>query len=673
MSRDGFTTFWEAAAAGQLALLTCEACGHQRLLPRPICSECGSEELIWRVASRRGTVDSVTRVHRPPAAAAAPGYQLALVRLDAGPRLLTRVEPGEVAIGDPVEIAFLPPGDDGRRLPVAHAPETFTASLERLAASHGDRIALVDGGRRGVPTTTFSELRAEVQATAAVLADAGLERGDVLLNWLPNIREWVVLTFAAASLGVLVVPLNTRFRRRELAAALSSTEPAAVAVPTGFLGIPFMETLRSVLGADTVEHARERWPSLCAVFSVDCSDDDDADLPAMTDAIDLQEAVRTVSGTASRWGRSEDPAVSFSTSGTTGKPKLAVHSQGAITTHSQNVAEAFDLSPGACLLGALPLYGVFGFSGAMAALLSGATTVLQPVFSGQEAARLIQAHGVTHCYGPDTMLGAIIEDASTAQQLATWRTGGFADFSGEGAAVARRAQEVLGVPLRGVYGSSECLALMSLWPADAPEELRLQGGGRPVSDAIEVRATDVDSGEVLAPGTEGELQVRGYNVAVGYHQDPSSTAASRTPDGWFRTGDLGFVREDGSFVYLSRLGDALRLGGYLVDPAEIEHHLTNHPMVRRAAVVGVRQQGLGDVAVAFVELEPRGDVEPETLRAHCRSHIAGFKVPARIVVLDSLPTIEGPNGVKVQRTPLRETAERIVRDPDGTGTEETDG
>jgi acyl-CoA synthetase (AMP-forming)/AMP-acid ligase II len=535
--------------------------------------------------------------------------------------------------------------------------ETLASALHRVVAHHGDRVALVDAGRAGAPRVTFAELAAEADATTSVLAAQGLAPGDVLLSWLPNVREWLTTHLAAARLGVLVVPLNTRFRAAELASAMRTTGAVAIAVPTGFLSIDYVGILDEVLADGDA-------PAMRAILAVDCSERGDAPAPAVDGAIDLRAALAAVEDRAAvpEVGRAEDATIAFTTSGTTGSPKLALHTQAAVTAHAANVARALELEPGATLFAALPLYGVFGYSGAMAALMAGATVVLQPVFDGAAAARLFADTGVTHCYGPDPLLRAIVDGAQDDAQLATWRAGAFADFSGEGPEVAAMVEERLGVPMRGVYGSSECFALMSVWPPDAPPEVRLQGGGRPVGADIEVRAVDPESGRVLPAGEPGELQVRGYCVTVGYLGNPESTASSRSDDGWFRTGDLGHVGDDGDFVYLARIGDSLRLAGYLVDPQEIEEHVAGHPAVRRAAVVGVRQPGAGDAAVAFVQLHDGHAAAPDELRAFCRERIAAFKVPREIVVLPDLPTIEGPNGPKVQRARLREQARELLDD-----------
>jgi acyl-CoA synthetase (AMP-forming)/AMP-acid ligase II len=197
---------------------------------------------------------------------------------------------------------------------------------------------------------------------------------------------------------------------------------------------------------------------------------------------------------------------------------------------------------------------------------------------------------------------------------------------------------------------------------DDPPEVRGLGGGRPVADDIEFRITDPVTGGQVADGEEGELQLRGYNVMAGYLNNPAATAEALTADGWLRTGDLALQQGD-SFCYRARLRDSLRLRGYLVDPAEIEQSLGQHAEVGAAQVVGVNLPGEGDVAVAFViAAHP---VEASTLEsrliAHCRDGIAGYKVPRRVFVVDHFPQVDGPNGVKVVKSELREMASRGLK------------
>jgi acyl-CoA synthetase (AMP-forming)/AMP-acid ligase II len=153
------------------------------------------------------------------------------------------------------------------------------------------------------------------------------------------------------------------------------------------------------------------------------------------------------------------------------------------------------------------------------------------------------------------------------------------------------------------------------------------------------------------------LQLRGYNMMRGYLNNETATAQSLTSDGWFRTGDLAYAQND-AFVFLSRIGDGLRLRGYLVDPSEIEAFLCRHPAVSAAQVVGVRLQGEGDVAVAFVRASQQ--ISEAELLPYCREGIANYKVPRRIVQVDEFPVTEGPNGTKIRKAALREHASQVL-------------
>ncbi|MDQ3826739.1 MAG: AMP-binding protein, partial [Actinomycetota bacterium] len=206
-------------------------------------------------------------------------------------------------------------------------------------------------------------------------------------------------------------------------------------------------------------------------------------------------------------------------------------------------------------------------------------------------------------------------------------------------------------------GSSELFALTAFWPADRPTELRWTGGGQVVMPSIEVRVADPATDRVLPDGEDGELQFRGPNVVDTYLGDPGVAATAFTEDGWFRSGDLGRLVGPGTFQYVCRMGDVLRLRGFLVDPAEIEFRLAAHPAVRLTKVVGAPDpNGGGTIAVAFVV--PQGPDEPDEdeLKEWCAQALAKFKVPARIHVIDSMPTTSGTNGIKIRTAVLREMA-----------------
>lgn len=492
--------------------------------------------------------------------------------------------------------------------------------MEALLAGEG--LAIVAPGLR----IARAELRAASQALAARLHALGFRRGDRLALWLPDGAGWLQCLFACARLGVLVVPISTRFTTAEARRVLGVAEPRGIVVPSAFLKFDYLAAARE-LAAGTPLAVIEAPP---------------------------HALLEGAPGAAPETGEAEDLLCTFSTSGTTGAPKLAPHSQHAIALHARNVA-AFFAMPGGVALGALPLYGVLGFMQAMAVLAAGGTLVSVPVYDPIACARAIDSEQVTHFFGSDQMFDAVL--AVPGASLASWRIGGFAEFVGWGARVVAAADQ-RGIRLVGLYGSSEGFSLMAGRHPGAPAAQRAGNGGMPVAPGIAFRVCDPESGARLPVGQPGELQLRGYNVLPHYLNNPAATAAAFTPDGWFRSGDL-CVDEGGSFLYLARLKDSLRLRGYLVDPGEIEAHLAAHPAVAQAQVVGVAQPGQGDAAVAFVIL--RSPAEEAALLAHCRAGLAAYKQPRRVLAVEEFPANNGPNGVKILKTRLRDMAEAALR------------
>ena len=517
------------------------------------------------------------------------------------------------------------------------AGQSLPVLIDSVVERHAARCAIVEGERR----VTFADLAQESRRIAAGLRALGLNKEDALAVWLPNFHEWLILQIASARLGLRVVALNPRYRTAELAALLSASAAKAIALTPSLRGVDLAAMARDVAPGLRLITVRGEAHGAAPYAHLRGQDDS------------------TAAGTAA------DLLNAFPTSGTTASPKLAAHDQASVVTHARNVARAIRLGPGDVMLMALPLCGVFGFIGAIAALGAGATLVLQAAFDADETARLLAGHQATHFYGPDGMLRAVLASPAFQSQAApSWRWGGFANFtSGRPAELLELAEAKAGVKLVGLYGSSECFALMSAWHADDDIATRAQAGGFPVSAEIRVRAGDPETGVPLPTGERGELQIRGYNVVQQYLGNPQATRDAFTDDGWFRTGDLGYANPDGSFVFLARLTDSLRVRGYLLDPAEVEEYLRRHPSVAQAQVVGVPSTTAGDLPVAFVQLAPGATAGEEDLLVYCRRGIADYKVPHRICVLDEFPTIMGPNGLKIQRRRLREMAAGMVGHP----------
>ena len=509
------------------------------------------------------------------------------------------------------------------------APESFL--MAQLLAGADDAPALWIEGM----SVSRVQLAAAAAAAADGLAGLGLQRGDVLALWLPNCAVWLQLLFAAARLGVLIVPISTRYKAPEMRHLLTVSRARAIVAPESFLDTAYASIARE-LQADV--------PTLERVIAVD---DLTAWLPFRKGADPAVAAL----------GTAADPLCCFSTSGTTGMPKLAVHDHYGIARHAVHVARALDIRQGDAMLCTMPLFGVYGFFVALAALAGGARCVFLPVFDAAAAAQAIEHHRITHFIGADGMFDEVLK--LPGPQLGSWRQGVLGDFVGLAASATLRAHK-LGIRVSGVYGSSECFSLMSLFPADMAPELRARGGGVVVDPAIQWRVVDAQSGAALADGDPGELQIRGPNLMIGYLNNQEATAKAITGDGWFRSGDLAFA-EGNAFIYLARMGDSLRLRGFLVSPAEIENCLMQHPAVALAQVVGVNRVGIGDIAVAYVIASPDAGVPAEeVLLAHCRGNMASYKLPRRVIVVDEFPSINGPNGNKIQKRVLREMAQTVI-------------
>jgi fatty-acyl-CoA synthase len=491
---------------------------------------------------------------------------------------------------------------------------TLTELIESTAARRPDAPAL--------PGFSWAQAAAEVRRIAGGLARQGIGPGDRVALFLPNRPAMLLLLLALARRGACAVLLNTRFRAAELGSLLARAQPCAIAVARDFPAVDAAAILADV--------PSEQRGSLRFAIGVDALGAGTvAGLPvlpfaALADGAEAADAAR------------EDAAcLTFTTSGTTAGPKLVLHHQRSIARHARDVAARIGTdAPGAAFLAAVPLCGTFGLSAAMAALAGGAAIHPMERFDAVAADVAIRAEGITHLVGGDDMLLLLAEAARGA--YAPFAFTGFANFHGKADRVMEESAR-LNLAVRGVYGSSEAQALFALQdPAGAHVAI---GGGMPASAEAGFRVAE-----------DGALLLRGPSLFAEYLGDAEATARARTADGWFRSGDLATAQADGQgFDFVTRAGDALRLGGFLVAPEEIESFLLAQPGIRAAQVVAHEGR-----AVAFVI--PGEGYDEGTVMAACAAQLARFKLPQRIVALEEFPTTDGPNGRKVQRAKLREMA-----------------
>lgn len=537
--------------------------------------------------------------------------------------------------------------------------QTLYGAFRAVAAQHPQRVAVLEPTDDGVVATTYAELGQEVEAARHRLAAHGVGRGDRLGYWAENRRDFLVWQLAAAAEGVTVLGINTRYRAVEVAHVLERGRPTLVVMPERLLEIPMAETLHAAAERAAAEPG---WPAP-QVALLPPAGDAPRD-PGALAAVDLGAgawwADEPVAYDAERpaTGRPDDLAMVFTTSGSTGLPKLAGHDQAAVTRHAHEVARALGYTEGDVLCTVLPLTGVFSYVPTLAALAAGVTSLLVPVFDKAGTVRLMHEHGVTHVIGGDDLYDGLHRGWQEVRlPLERWRLAGVASFVGRVEQLIPWLEECSSAAMCGLYGSSEVFSLTSLRGLDEPQ--RHLGGGRLVSDGIEVRAVDPGTRSPVEPGTVGLLQFRGYNVLQAYVQG-TELVDPPLEDGWFDSGDLGSVDPDGrSFTYAGRAGDALRLRGFLVQPSEIELFLIDHPAISGVKVVGVDDDGR-DQAVAFVTVEPGHELDPEQVLAWCREELAAFKVPSRVIVIDEMPVTTGTNGSKVRTVELRRMAQELL-------------
>jgi fatty-acyl-CoA synthase len=476
---------------------------------------------------------------------------------------------------------------------------------------------------------------------AAWLRAQGIERGDRVALWLPNGVDWLALLFGAARIGAVIVAVNTRYRAAELDHVLGHSGARLLV----FGGDDTHDDVRKILAE----------VNLAALGDLECLASFQPTEPIQgkqVTAINLE----SVEPLGPKDARASDPVLLFTTSGTTSKPKLVQHTQGAVSMHARNCASAFGFdAPGAAYLAALPFCGVFGLNPTLAAVVGGAPVHILRAFRDAEAVDAAKTGKVTHFFGSDEMFRRMWERDPSAFETA--RLCGYASFTpGQAALLQRMAKS--GVPLRGVYGASEVNAIFAIQPSELPVKERMLGGGR-MAGAGRLRVRDPESGELVAPGKVGVLEISAETNFTGYFRNAEATAKAIDEDGFFRSNDLGYERGDGTFVYLARNGEFIRLSGFLTDPAEIEEVIARATGVRQAQVVGIEIEGKVR-PVAFVIPDEGSMIDEGALRAFTEPLLAHYKIPHRFFGLDAFPTTDSANGLKIQRGKLAEMARDLI-------------
>ena len=490
-----------------------------------------------------------------------------------------------------------------------------TPRLVRAAAERfGDAAAIEDGGR----TLSFTELAAEVERAAAAFIASGIEPGDSVAIWAPNIWEWVVAALGLQSAGAALVPLNTRYKGKEAAWILTRSKARVLVTVSGFLGYDYVSMLADEALPDLhhIVVLRGETPARCVAW---------ADFLDRGTGVDPTARALAV--------KPDDLSDVLFTSGTTGHPKGVMCAHGQTLRAFRDWSEVVGLAAGDRYLVVNPFFHAFGYkAGWLSALMMGATVLPEPVFDAGRVLERIPTDRVSMLPGPPALFQMILtrlgdHDVSSLRLAVT------------GAAVIPvqlilDMRERLGFEtvITG-YGLTEACGIATMCRYDDDPETIATTSGRAIPDT-EVRVVD-DAGAEVPRGEPGEVVVRGYNVMRGYLDAPVATAAAIDADRWLHTGDVGVMDARGYLRITDRKKDMFIVGGFNAYPAEIETLMLDHPQVREVAVVGVPDERLGEVGVAFVVRDPA--LTDEALVAWCRETMANFKVPRRVVWVDALP------------------------------------
>jgi fatty-acyl-CoA synthase len=521
------------------------------------------------------------------------------------------------------------------------AQTTLLAHLERRLREAPDATAFTCAGR----ALSVAQLAQASDAAAAFLQANDIGAGDCVAVWLVNRLEWMALLFGAAKIGAVIAAVNTRYRSADLAHVLKTAHAKMLVMEPEFRGLDFPAILKGV-AADEAPHLRR-----LAIFGASALEDARWPCVALPDFLSAKAAPVAAVGDA------HAPLLLFTTSGTTKGPKLVAHSQTTLGRHARDIATALAIDPARDALTALlPFCGTFGMVNVLASFAAGAPVHVLETFDAAPALHLMRATRTTLGFGSDEMFRRMLEIAQEEKPLPHVRLIGFAAFQPGWRDLVAQAER-RGLPLHGLYGSSEVQALFSIGRSDAPVDVRTEPGGMPVCREAKVRIRDLETGELASAGMSGEIEIWSPSKFLGYYKNEAATREATTVDGFFKTGDIGHLREDGSFVYETRAGDAMRLGGFLVGPGEIEDELKALDGVADAQVVAVDVNGQARCA-AFVIPQAQTPAPAEgDLIAALRARLAPYKIPARIFFVPAFPVTESANGVKIQRAKLRADAQ----------------
>ena len=519
--------------------------------------------------------------------------------------------------------------------------ETIGTNLRRIAAAHPRAEVLVDAptGRRW----TYAAFDAETDTLARGLIAAGLRAGDRVGIWAPNCPEWVLLQYATAKAGVILVNINPAYRSHEVRFALRQSGVRVLVSAQRFKTSDY----RAMVGEvgpdlpdleDVIYLGTPQWDALLLAGRSGAD-------AAGSDPLAAREARLSF----------DDPINIQYTSGTTGFPKGATLSHHNILNNAFFIGEGCRYTPADRVCIPVPFYHCFGMVlGNLACTTHGSAIVIPAAgFDPAETLRTVQAEGCTSLYGVPTMFIAELALAEFGSyDLSTLRTGIMAGSPCPVEVMKRVVSEMHMTEVTICYGMTETSPVSTQTTADDDMDRRVSTVGR-VHPHVEIKIIDPETGRVLPRNMPGELCTRGYSVMLGYWDEPAKTAEAIDAARWMHTGDLAVMDEADYLNIVGRIKDMVIRGGENIYPREVEEFLYAHPAIEDVQVIGVPDLKYGEELCAWIRLRPGQELDADQVREYCQGKIAHYKIPRYIRFTTDFPmTVTG----KVQKFKMRETS-----------------
>jgi acyl-CoA synthetase (AMP-forming)/AMP-acid ligase II len=500
--------------------------------------------------------------------------------------------------------------------------KTLTTALAEAVGRYGNREAFVfRNGRLG-----FRDLQTAADEVARACLALGVARGDRVAIWMAGYAEWAHLYFGLAQIGAVMVPLNTRYKPSELEYVLGKSEARLLVFKDEVSG-------GKEYAAILAEVDRERLPALEQVIALT-----ERPLPGVLGYARFLAGAASVAPaqlqTAVAQVGSEDVAIIQFTSGTTAFPKGAQLFQVAMLRGADACTTIVNLSDSDRFFSPQPFYHAGGSIEVMLSpIVTGCTMVVQAYFDAAEGLRVMADEHCNVTMGHQPHYIEYLNQPESLQRRLSLEKG----YIFANPTVNQMVVDRLGLSgLVSPFGMTETHLAGTACTLDDPLDLRLSTVGRP-TPGVELEIREPHTGRPQPVGEVGEVCLRGWCLMKGYYQDPERTAEAIDPNGWFHTGDLGRVGDDGCLRLVGRIKDMLRVGGENVAAAEVEAFLLQHPAVKQAVVVGQPDARLGEVCFAFVERKHGLAASDDELVAYCRAGLASFKVPRQIRFVDEWP------------------------------------